>query len=113
MKLTWYGHSCFLLETAEGSVVFDPYAPGSVPGLKLPPLRADLVLAKVYNLSRNAASELFTQGRVFVNGRMLEHGSYELDFGEIVSVRGHGRFWLAEDRGLSRKGKRNLTVYRT
>lgn len=76
-------------------------------------LRTDLVLAKVYNLSRNAASELFTQGRVFVNGRMLEHGSYELDFGEIVSVRGHGRFWLAEDRGLSRKGKRNLTVYRT
>ena len=35
-------------------------------------LRTDLVLAKVYNLSRNAASELFTQGRVFVNGRMLK-----------------------------------------
>ena len=44
MRLTWYGHSCFLLETAEGSVVFDPYAPGSVPGLALPPLRADAVL---------------------------------------------------------------------
>ena len=43
MKLTWYGHSCFLAETAEGSVVFDPYAPGSVPGLTLPPLRADAV----------------------------------------------------------------------
>lgn len=44
MKLTWYGHACFLLETAEGSVVFDPYEPGSVPGLKLPALTADLVL---------------------------------------------------------------------
>lgn len=44
MKLTWYGHSCFLLETAEGSVVFDPYAPGSVPGLSLPELAADAVL---------------------------------------------------------------------
>ena len=44
MKLTWYGHSCFLVETAEGSAVLDPYAPGSVPGLSLPPLRADLVL---------------------------------------------------------------------
>ena len=44
MKLTWYGHSCFLLETAEGSVVFDPYAPGSVPGLALPELTADAVL---------------------------------------------------------------------
>ncbi len=44
MKLTWYGHSCFLLETEEGSVVFDPYEPGSVPGLSLPPLEADLCL---------------------------------------------------------------------
>ena len=44
MKLTWYGHSCFLLETAEGSAVFDPYAPGSVPGWKLPKLTADCVL---------------------------------------------------------------------
>lgn len=44
MKLTWYGHSCFLLETAEGSVVFDPYSPGSVPGVELPELKADAVL---------------------------------------------------------------------
>ena len=44
MKITWYGHACFLIETAEGSAVLDPYAPGSVPGLRLPPLEADLVL---------------------------------------------------------------------
>ena len=44
MKITWYGHSCFLVESAAGSAVLDPYAPGSVPGLRLPPLEADLVL---------------------------------------------------------------------
>lgn len=44
MKITWYGHSCFLVETAEGSVLLDPYAPGSVPGLCLPEVTADLVL---------------------------------------------------------------------
>ena len=44
MKLTWLGHSCFLVETAAGSALLDPYAPGSVPGLKLPPVTADLVL---------------------------------------------------------------------
>ena len=44
MKLTWLGHSCFLVETAEGSAVLDPYAPGSVPGLRLPKVTADLVL---------------------------------------------------------------------
>ena len=33
MQITWYGHACFLVETAEGSALLDPYAPGSVPGL--------------------------------------------------------------------------------
>ena len=45
MKLTWLGHACFLLETSGGSIVFDPYSPGSVPGVELPEdLTADLVL---------------------------------------------------------------------
>ena len=44
MKLTWYGHACFKLETDCGSVVFDPYAPGSVKGLKLPEITADAVV---------------------------------------------------------------------
>lgn len=44
MKLTWYGHSCFKLETEDGSIVFDPYSPGSVPGLSLPELTADVTI---------------------------------------------------------------------
>lgn len=44
MKLTWYGHACFKLETDCDSVVFDPYAPGSVPGLALPEITADAVV---------------------------------------------------------------------
>lgn len=45
MTLTWYGHSCFKLESAQGSVVFDPYEPGYVPGLALPSeLSADMVI---------------------------------------------------------------------
>lgn len=44
MKLIWNGHSCFTLRTAEGSVIFDPYQDGSVPGLAPLSLTADLVL---------------------------------------------------------------------
>ena len=44
MKLTWYGHSCFLVESDSGSAVLDPYSPGSVPGLTLPALTADTVI---------------------------------------------------------------------
>ena len=44
MKITWYGHSCFKVESKEGSIVFDPYAPGKVPGLELPEITADAVI---------------------------------------------------------------------
>lgn len=63
MKLTWYGHSCFLLETAEGSLVFDPYAPGSVPGLRLPELTADLVLCSHGHSDHGAADEVRLSGK--------------------------------------------------
>ena len=33
MKLTWLGHSCYLLDDGKSRLVIDPYAPGSVDGL--------------------------------------------------------------------------------
>jgi len=30
MKLTWMGHSCFLLDSTDGTCVFDPYSPGGI-----------------------------------------------------------------------------------
>ena len=44
MELIWYGHACFMLRSEDGSAVFDPYVPGYVQGLKLPPLTADSVV---------------------------------------------------------------------
>lgn len=41
MHLTWNGHSCFTLETQQGTLVLDPYRPGSVPGLPDLKLEAD------------------------------------------------------------------------
>lgn len=44
MKLTYYGHSCFGIESDDFTIVIDPYAPGSVPGLDELQLEANLVL---------------------------------------------------------------------
>ncbi|MDO4983098.1 MAG: MBL fold metallo-hydrolase [Eubacteriales bacterium] len=49
MKLTWYGHSCFGLYSADGSVIFDPYSPASVPGISLPELTADAVICSHFH----------------------------------------------------------------
>lgn len=73
-------------------------------------LRIDLVVAKVYNLSRSAAQELFPARKIYVDGRLCENNSRELEPGEMVSVRGFGRMSLKEERGLSRKGKHNLVM---
>ncbi|MGI5887953.1 MAG: MBL fold metallo-hydrolase [Oscillospiraceae bacterium] len=32
MKITWLGHSCFILDDGSSRCVVDPYSPGSVPG---------------------------------------------------------------------------------
>ena len=63
MKITWYGHSCFLVETREGSAVFDPYEPGSIPGLRLPALTADAVICSHEHFDHNARSAVRLTGR--------------------------------------------------
>ncbi len=63
MKITWYGHSCFLVETGSGSAVLDPYAPGSVPGLKLPALEADLVLCSHEHSDHNYRQGVALSGK--------------------------------------------------
>ena len=67
MKLTWYGHSCFMMESRAGRVVFDPYADGSVPGLTLPQLTADLVLCSHGHDDHNA------EGKVTVSGEQTDY----------------------------------------
>ena len=63
MKLTWNGHSCFTLETAEGSVVLDPYADGSVPGLAPLRLTADTVLCSHRHRDHNAREVVTLTGK--------------------------------------------------
>lgn len=63
MKLTWNGHSCFTLETEEGSVVLDPYADGKVPGLAPLRLTADLVLCSHEHRDHNAREVVTLTGK--------------------------------------------------
>lgn len=62
MKLTWYGHACFKLETAEGSVVFDPYESGYLPNLKLPGICADAVICSHGHGDHSAAGAVTLTG---------------------------------------------------
>lgn len=68
-------------------------------------LRADAVLAKVCNLSREKSLEFFRAGKVFVNGRLCENNSRTLKGGDVVNARGYGKFRLGEECRETKKGK--------
>lgn len=77
-------------------------------------LRVDAVLAKVCNLSREKSLELFRAGKVYVNGRLCENNARQLKCGETVNARGYGKFTLAGEPAVTRKGKLSVetAVYR-
>lgn len=98
MTITWYGHACFLIETAEGSVVFDPYEPGSVPGLRLPELRADAVVC-----SHGHHDHCYTAG-VQLSGETPRFALRELlcyHDGQHGALRGENRIAILEAEGLT------------
>ena len=72
--------------------------------------RLDAAIAKVFNLSREDAQLLIRKGVVFVSGKAGESQAYVPRCGEVISVRGHGRFVYGEVKSLSKKGKLNVSV---
>lgn len=73
-------------------------------------LRADGVVAHALSLSRSDAEALFSARRVFVNGRVREEGEKALVPGDLVTVRGYGRFRLLRENGTTRKGRVSVSL---
>lgn len=63
MKLIWHGHSCFRVETNQGTAVFDPYIDGMVPGLAPLRLTADAVFCSHQHDDHNAVDKVALTGR--------------------------------------------------
>ncbi len=72
--------------------------------------RIDAVIAKVYNLSRQDAMALFPAGLVYLNGMECTENAKALKAGDVIAVRGRGKFEYDRESGLSKKGKLNCVV---
>ncbi len=68
-------------------------------------LRLDCVLSLAFKKSRTQAAEAIKAGGVFVNSKLTESSSYQLKDGDVVSMRGFGKFIFDSTGGLSKKGK--------
>ena len=72
--------------------------------------RADALISAVYKLSRGDSDELFTSGRVFLDGALCKKSGEDVREGTIVSVRGVGRFRYDGILHETKKGRLRVSV---
>lgn len=72
--------------------------------------RLDSVLALAFHGSRSGLSGLIEGKKVFVNSRLIESNSYQLKNGDVVSVRGYGKFIYNEMIGTTKKGRAYISL---
>ena len=73
-------------------------------------LRLDNVVAELAKTSRNKAVELLNQERVFINYKNELKNTKLVKDGDLVTIRGIGKFIIDEVAGNTRSGKIVLNV---
>ena len=68
-------------------------------------LRLDAVISLAFNESRSHSVRYIEDGLVFVNGKLITTNAYNLKEGEVISVRGRGRFKYICTRSETKKGR--------
>lgn len=68
-------------------------------------VRLDSLIALAFQTSRSSMVSCIENGTVFVNGRLITSNGYEPKEGDIISVRGKGRFRFEGTTGTTKKGR--------
>ena len=75
-------------------------------------VRLDSVIALAFSTSRSSIISLIEGGKVFVNGKNILSNGYNLKEGDIVSVRGRGKFRFEEVGGITKKNRYHISLAR-
>lgn len=73
-------------------------------------LRLDAAVAAAFNLSRTEVDLYISSGHVKLNQREVTKAATPVKAGDLVSVRGQGRFRLESVSGMSRKGRYQVEI---
>ena len=68
-------------------------------------IRLDNIVSTLAKTSRSKAQEILKQERVFLNHQVETKSSKEVKVGDIITIRGKGRFEFKEIAGNTRKGR--------
>lgn len=97
MKLTWLGHSCFHICTAEGSIVFDPYSDHYVPGYGTIRVTADSVFCSHDHLDHNHIESVTLSGHPLTAPVEILNTFHDEEQG---ALRGRNRIHILQAEGM-------------
>lgn len=73
-------------------------------------LRLDSAISECYGLSRAISSKLIEAEKVKLNYKVVTNTSKSIKQGDLISVRGYGRFVIEEVVGETRKGRMRIQI---
>lgn len=73
-------------------------------------IRLDAVISSAFGLSRSKCITYISEGKVFVNGRLITSNGYSLKEKDIVSVRGLGRCIFEQHLNVTKKGRNLIKI---
>ena len=76
----------------------------------VPSLRLDNIVSDLVKSSRSKAKQIIEQERVFVNGQNETKLAKQVKIGDIITIRGKGRFIVKEQTGTTRSGRAVLKI---
>ena len=72
--------------------------------------RMDAIVAAAFNISRSESQALFTHDKIFISGRLTQSLTVSPKIGDIISVRGFGRFIYEGIERETKKGKLRVMI---
>ena len=76
----------------------------------VPSLRLDNFVSDLAKTSRSKAVQIIDSERVFINGQNETKASKQVKLGDVITIRGKGRFVVKEFSGTTRSGRTVVTV---
>lgn len=76
----------------------------------IPSMRIDNIISEIAKCSRTKANELLQEERVLVNYEIVKKSSKEIKQGDLITIRGKGRFEIKSIIGNTRSGRIVINV---
>ena len=73
-------------------------------------VRLDSLLPLAFSSSRSKLSGLIEGAKVFVNGKLITSNGYQVKEGDLISVRGLGKFRFEEAGKITKKSRISVTI---